>query len=391
LFTFYILLTRWFFIHLGFWINIVYPLGTIILIYISFTLYRYVVEEKNKRFLYTTFSSYLAPELIEYMVKKEAMPELGGEARNVTAYFTDIQNFSTLSEYLTSQHLIKLLNEYLTAMTDILIAEHGTLDKYVGDAIIAIFGAPMQMPDHPYRACKTAVAMQNKLNDLCKKWSDEKQAVDEPSRNIKNLPNDIWRAGDKWPRIAHDMKMRIGINTGEIVVGNMGSAMRMNYSMTGDAVNLAARLEQAAKLFGIYTVISEYTMDSIFFDEDGIKKRVRDVVEARFIDNIVVKGKTEAVNIYELCAMKGNISKQEEKLFKVFNQGMRHYFNMDWDSATKYFIESSRVERFPENQISPSNVYIKRCKKYKEQPAAALDEKWDRISKAYRCKEVTQE
>lgn len=381
LFTFYILLTRWFFIHMGFWINIVYPLVTIVLIYISFTLYRYVVEEKNKRFLYTTFSSYLAPELIENMVQKGEIPELGGETRNITAYFTDIQNFSTISEHLTSQHLINLLNEYLTAMTDILIAENGTLDKYVGDAIIAVFGAPIHLPDHAYRACKVAISMQNRLTDLCAKWRQEKQAPDEPNRNIKNLPYEIWKEGDKWPQIVHNLRMRVGINTGEMVVGNIGSAIRMNYSMTGDAVNLAARLEQSAKLFGIYTLVSEYTLNTTFIDGKGLKMRVKDVVEARFIDNIIVKGKTEAVHIFELCAMKGNLSEQERALFKLFDKGIKHYFRRDWASASDCFSEASKLERFPENRLSPSTVYLKRCESHKDNPPAAPGEKWDGVWK----------
>ncbi|MFH1952109.1 MAG: adenylate/guanylate cyclase domain-containing protein [Pseudomonadota bacterium] len=158
---------------------------------------------------------------------------------------------------------MELLNEYLSNMTDILIADKGTLDKYEGDAIIAFFGAPMEIPDHSFRACRVGVAMQNRLRELGEKWRNEKQKPDEPDRNSKGLPPEEWEPGDKWPKIVHQMKMRIGINTGEIVVGNMGSSMRMNYTMMGDPVNLAARLEEAGKQYGIYMLVSENTNPSI--------------------------------------------------------------------------------------------------------------------------------
>ena len=158
---------------------------------------------------------------------------------------------------------MELLNEYLSNMTDILIADKGTLDKYEGDAIIAFFGAPMEIPDHSLRACRVGVAMQNRLRELREKWRNEKQKPDEPDCNTKGLPPEEWAPGDRWPRIVHQMKMRIGINTGEIVVGNMGSSMRMNYTMMGDPVNLAARLEEAGKQYGAYMLVSENTNPSI--------------------------------------------------------------------------------------------------------------------------------
>lgn len=378
-FFLHIYMSRFLFIHSGLLVNIVYPLLALVLAYTTLTLYRYLVEEKSKRFLHATFTSYLSPELIEEMVNKKTMPELGGEARIVTAYFTDIQSFSTFSEQLTAHQLVKLLNEYLTAMTDILIEEGGTLDKYEGDAIVAFLGAPLYLPDHAIRACRVAVAMQDSLIKLQHKWGSEKQLPDEPNRNIKNLPPEVWVPGEKWPKIVHDMKMRIGVNTGEIVVGNMGSTMRMNYTMMGDAVNLAARLEAGAKQFGIYTSVSEYTMNSEYMDENGHKKRVMDAVEARFIDNITVVGKSEPVKIYELCAMKGGLSDQEKELFNIFNKGMAHYVNMEWDAAIDQFSESLNIERIPDGKTTPSQVFIERCEEFKANPPVAPGEKWDGV------------
>ena len=371
--------SRWLFSQFGLWVNMVYPLLTIFLTYTSLTAYHYLVEEKSKRFLHSTFSSYLSPELIEDMVSSKTMPELGGEARILTAYFTDIQGFSVFSEKLTAHQLVELLNEYLSAMTDIIIREKGTLDKYEGDAIIAFFGAPMNIPDHPLRACRVAVTMQSRLLNLRDKWKSEALPPEAPKRNVKKLPPEEWVPGHKWPKVVHDMRMRIGINSGEIVVGNMGSSTRMNYTIMGDSVNLAARLEAGAKQFGIYSAISEYTLNMEYTNEKGERERTMDQVEARFIDNITVVGKSEPVKIYELCAMKGGLSSQEKRLFEIFDRGIRCYTNMQWDDAIKYFKESLKIERIPDADTTPSEVYIKRCVVFKKRPPVLPGVKWDGV------------
>ncbi len=348
-------------------------------IFVSIVVFKVLTEEKDKKFLKATFSSYLAPELIDEMYRSKTIPTLGGEARPVTAFFTDIQGFSTFSEKLTAQQLVELLNEYLSSMTDILISEKGTLDKYEGDAIIAFFGAPMEIPDHPLRACRVAVAMQQRLRQLCEKWRNEKQGPDEPDRNTKGLPPEEWAPGDKWPRIVHRMKMRIGINTGEIVVGNMGSAMRMNYTMMGDPVNLAARLEAAGKQYGVYTLVSENTLASEFTDEKGETVRVRDMVETRFIDTIAVVGKSEPVRVYEAWAMKGEPAPGEEDLARIFDEGIQHYLKMEWDPAIARFSESLKLERVPDGKTTPSEVYIQRCRLFKENPPTGPGRVWDGV------------
>jgi adenylate cyclase len=376
----YILLCQYLFSHLGAWLNIVYPVGVVlVLTYVCLTVHKYLTEERDKRFLKATFQNYLSPELIEDMHKSKTMPELGGEARSISAYFTDIESFSTFSEKLTAHQLVELLNEYLSAMTDILISEKGTLDKYEGDAILAFFGAPMELPDHGLRAVRVAVVMQNKLLELREKWRNEKQSPDEPNRNTKNLPSEEWAPGDKWPKIVHRMKMRIGINTGEIVVGNMGSSMRMNYTMMGDPVNIAARLEAAGKQYGVYTMVSEHTLDLEFTNENNEKKRIMDMVEARMIDNITVVGKSEPVKVYEVCAMKGGLSDQEKELFEVFDEGMQHYLKMEWDEAVAKFNEALKIERVPDGKTTPSEVYIQRCKTFGDNPPVAPGEKWDGV------------
>ena len=349
-------------------------------IFVSIIVFKVLTEQKDKRFLKSTFSSYLSPEIIDEMYASKTMPTLGGEARSITAYFTDIQSFSTFSEKLTAHQLVELINEYLSAMTDILISEGGTLDKYEGDAIIAFFGAPMTLPDHPLRACRVAVAMQNMLMDLRRKWENEKQGADEPDPNTQKIPPEEWSPGDKWPRIVHEMKMRIGINTGEIVVGNMGSSMRMNYTMMGDPVNLAARLEEAGKRYGVYILVSEDVLGQEITDASGRKKKVLDLVETRFIDRIIVAGRSESVCTYELCAMKRGLTEKEKRLIEAFDGGMEHYLRMEWDEAISRFRESLKLEQVPDGKTTPSQVYIERCEAFKKDPPGADPGKeWDRV------------
>jgi len=350
-----------------------------ILIFAGIIVLKVLTEQKDKKFLKTTFSSYLAPEIIDEMYRNKTMPTLGGEARSITAYFTDIQSFSTFSEKLTADQLVELINEYLSAMTDILINEMGTLDKYEGDAIIAFFGAPMEVPDHALRACRVAVSMQQALADLCEKWKDEKQDPHDPDRNTKGLKAHEWKPGDRWPLIVHSMKMRIGINTGEIVVGNMGSAMRMNYTMMGDPVNLAARLEEAGKQYGVYILVSEDTLKMKITDDNGNTKQVLDMVEVRFIDTIAVMGKSQPVRVYELCAMKSGLTTEEKDLVTLFDRGMEHYLNMAWNEAMAVFEKAAQIERVPDGKTTPSQVYIDRCRAFRENPPVAPGESWDGV------------
>ncbi|NOX24951.1 MAG: CHASE2 domain-containing protein [Deltaproteobacteria bacterium] len=348
-----------------------------VMVFIVVTVIRIMSEEKDKNFLKRSFSQYISPELIDIMYKNKTSPKLGGGVDVITAYFTDIQSFSTFSEKLRPEQLVELLNEYLSAMTDILLLEKGTLDKYEGDAIIAFFGAPVTMADHALRACRTAVMMQKSLGKLREKWSHE-QADNQVETGCQTAKT-VWRPGYKWPDIVHNMRMRIGINTGEIVTGNMGSKMRMNYTMIGDSVNLAARLEAAAKQYGIYTLISEYTYNHQFVNDQGQTVVIAACIEARLIDRITVVGKSEPVYIYELAAMKGELTDRERQLFAIFAQAMKLYTEMQWLAAADRFTEAAAYEAFPDNALNPSALYVKRCRQYAEHPPAAVNGAWDRV------------
>lgn len=325
----------------GYDIKLFFCLFSIAASYSWITFLHFYMANKDKAFLKSAFGSYISPELIDEMYKTGDPPKLGGDSGIRTAFFTDIQGFSTFSEKLTATQLVELLNEYLTAMTDILLDEKGTLDKYEGDAIIAFFGAPMPLEDHAIRACMVAHRMQEELLVLRKKWVSE---------------------GDKWPQIVHDMRMRIGINSGEIVTGNMGSASRMNYTMMGDSVNLAARLEESAKQYGIFTQVAK-----------DAKELAGDAFLWRELDTVRVMGKSVPVVSYELVGLKETAEDYLKELADLFAVGIDQYKAQKWDEALATFNKTLEIEwrRFPELKgvkTNPSEVYIERCNAYKNTP-----------------------
>ena len=328
------------------WIEIARPILVIVITFTAVMAYRYITEEKDRKFLQSTFKQYLSPDLIDMMYTSKQQPKLGGDEGIRTAYFTDIQGFSTFSEKLGSPtRLVELLNEYLTVMTDTLLARFGTLDKYEGDAIIAFFGAPMPMQDHAKQACMTALDMQKKLGDLRKKWISE---------------------GDKWPAIVHEMRMRIGVNSGPIVTGNMGSKTRMNYTMMGDTVNLAARLESAAKQYGVFIMISHFTYDMVKND-----------FEVRQLDKITVVGKSEPIVVYELISEKGKWTPEVAKMVDLYSQGLASFYKQEWDRAIEILSESDKLEPYRTfAKTTPSKKVIGYCEQFKKDPPGA---DWDGV------------
>jgi len=336
----------------GLVLSIIYPLLATFVVWLGMTIYHFVFEQRQSRFLRKTFSTYLSPELVTMMVRDGIEPRLGGSLGIRTAYFTDIASFSSFSEVLSATQLVELLNEYLSAMTDILVAEGGTLDKYEGDAIVAFFGAPIEQPDHAARAVRVAIKMQHALARLRQKWHAE---------------------GDKWPDLVRQMRMRIGISSGEVVTGNMGSTMRMNYTMMGDVVNTAARLEAAAKQYGIYILCTTETLQ-LAGPAD---------FEWRTIDKVKVVGKFEAIETVEIMAYKGQLPPEQLQMRAVYQQGIELYHRQQWDEAMAKFTESEKLEEvFPRRPTTPSRVYIERCEFLKENPPGPhWDGSWALTSK----------
>jgi adenylate cyclase len=323
---------------------IVAPLAGVVITYVSNVIYQFLNEQKDKKFLKDTFSTYISPGLIDKMHEEHQAPKLGGVQDYHTAFFSDIQNFSTFSEVLDPERLVRLMNEYLTAMTNVLLVHEGTLDKYIGDAIVAFYGAPAPVIDHEKKACATALAMRIRLKNLREKWKKE---------------------GD-WPEIVYSMRHRIGLNCGSMVTGNMGSDMRMQYTMMGDTVNLAARLEPAAKKYGVYIFVGENIYDA-----------TNNEYVFRFLDFLQVKGKKIPVRVYELMDTKDSIERPVLDLIETFEDGLDHYFKQEWDKALNLFEKSESMElHFEGRNTTPSAVFMDRCKHFIEQPP---EKNWDGV------------
>ncbi|MEL7833492.1 adenylate/guanylate cyclase domain-containing protein [Fodinibius sp. Rm-B-1B1-1] len=337
-------LTLWSFLQLNTMTDVVAILVAMLVGYITTQSYEYIVEQREKRRIRGLFSSYVSPAIVEEMVEEGKEPELGGDEVYMTAFFSDIQSFSTFSERMPAKTLVRLINEYLSAMTNIVREHGGTLDKYIGDAIVAFFGAPVPHKDHAYKACVVSQLMQYKLAELRKKWREE---------------------GERWPEIVQHMRNRIGINTGKMVTGNMGSESRFNYTMMGDNVNLAARCESGAKQFGVYTMVTADTKEEA--------EKYGDRCVFRYLDRIVVKGRTKPIDVYEIMGLRDRITEQELACKEKFEEGIAAYQKQEWNRAIALFNESSELEYFIPNEESfiytnPSLVYINRCEVMRENP-----------------------
>lgn len=329
------------------------PLGAAFSTGFIATLWQLVQEERQKGRIKSMFGTYLAPELVNRMVESESDPQLGGHEEVITAYFSDIQSFSTFSELMPASQLVDLMNEYLTVCTDIVQEEKGTLDKYIGDAVVAIYGAPLPVPDHAYRACLATIRVQKGIDELRKKWRSE---------------------GNKWPPIVHYLRARLGLNTGTAIIGNMGSRSRFSYTMMGDNVNLAARMESGAKSLGVYTMITEAT-------KLECEKHGGDKIVFRFLDKIVVKGRTLPVPVYEVMGLSTEINQQTSDCLGIHAQAIERYLLQDWDGALQLFAKSATLEPYQPSKAhyiesNPSLIMTARCHYFKKHPPAP---NWDGV------------
>ena len=313
-----------------------YPIATLVTTYGLNMSYKIFKEKKDKNFLKLTFGKYVSPKIIDMMYDDKKIPELGGESGIRTAYFSDIEAFSTISEKLTSKKLVDLLNEYLSAQTEIILEYNGTLDKYEGDSVIAFFGAPVFFDNHAKKAIDAAIKCQNNLKILNEKWKKE---------------------GEKWPEIVHSMRMRTGVNSGEMVTGNMGSKFNMNYTMIGDVVNTASRLESSAKQYGIFLHTTEDTLS-----EAGKENYIW-----RYIDKVVFVGKNVHIQTIEVLSFSNDVNNNLNKLVEAFHEGLKEYYNRNWENAINNFLISEKYEiNKLDGLINPSRLYIERARKYKK-------------------------
>ncbi len=321
------------FVRYNVWMNLVYPALTMMTIYLGITVYRYVTEEREKKKVRGAFQYYLTASVVNEILKDPSKLKLGGDKKNLSVMFSDIRGFTSISEKLTPEELVQLLNEYLTAMTDIVFKYDGLLDKYIGDAIMAVFGAPLDQPDHASRACRTAIEMMSELQRLRQKWAAEGRP---------------------------DVNIGVGINTGDMVVGNMGSQMRFDYTVMGDSVNLASRLEGTNKEYGTNIIISEFTHEQI-----------KDEFFCRELDAVQVKGKKLPVRIFELFGDRKDAGQWQEFVGR-FETGLADYRAGRWDGAIAAF--RGVLEVRPEDY--PARLYIERCEALKEHPPEGA---WDGV------------
>lgn len=293
--------------------------------------YKYFAEEKQKKKIRSAFGQYVQPEFVKQLIAQPKLLKLGGEKKHLTVMFSDLAGFTSISESKPPEELVSFLNEYLGAMTNIIFDHSGTVDKYIGDAVMAFWGAPISQENHAELACRSTIKMLEKVNQM--------------------TPQNT------------DTHARFGIATGDMIVGNIGSYNRFNYTVLGDTVNLAARLEAANKNYGSRAMISEKTYELV-------KKQF----VCRPLDMLVVKGKTKPVRVYELMADKESPNNLERlnKATYLYQNGLNHYYNRNWNEAITAFREVT--ELLPED--GPSLMYIERCQKFIKEPPPA---NWDGV------------
>ena len=333
LFALHIFVARWLFIYYRAWLNMVFPLLVLSLNYTALTAYYYVTEERERKRIRGTFRQYVAPLVIDELLKAPDRLKLGGEEKTLTVLFSDIEGFTGYSEYYTPHEMINILSDYFEKMSEKIFAFRGTLKEYVGDELMAFFGAPLEQADHAQKACAAALAMREQLRALRLEW----EAVDRPA-----------------------LKARTGINSGPMLVGNLGSRYRFAYGVLGDQVNLGSRLEGLNKIYGTDILIGENTANL-----------VKDDFILRELDSVRVVGRQQCVRVYELVAgSSAALPKEQEQAFKDYADGYAAYCEQHWDEALGLFGRS--LEMWPGD--GPSKTMAERCRFYRESPPP---EGWD--------------
>jgi adenylate cyclase len=306
---------------------------------------RFIRDYFARREIKRMFGSYVSPAAIDQMLKSGRMPRMGGEEREITAFFCSIDAYVAIAEQLPLAQLPELMNRYFTACTDAIQAEGGTLDKYIGDAVVALFGAPADFPDHPLRACVAALKTQSAIAALREKLRRDER---------------------HWPEVAQRLRVRIGLNSGTAVVGNMGSATRFNYTMMGDAVNLAARMESGAKSWGVWTMCTDTT-------KHACDRAQPSRILFRSLGPIVLKGRANAVELFEPVALGDETTDELRECVSVFECGLARYLAQDWDRAEALFRRSAKLEKDQPDKTTgvranPSLVFIELCSHLRADP-----------------------
>jgi adenylate cyclase len=314
------------------WANLVFPLATglmmILSLFVFNMVYGYLIEERGKRKLVGQFGQYIPPELVEELSRNPEAMAIGSENKELTVLFSDVRGFTTISESLSADELSQLMNEFLTPMTEIIFHHRGTIDKYMGDCIMAFWGAPLDDREHARHALEAAVSMLAELRAIQKRFKAK-----------------------GWPEI----KVGIGLNTGSMSVGNMGSEFRRAYTVMGDAVNLGSRLEGLTKNYGVEMIVSETTAAAV------------PEFAYRELDRVRVKGKDKPVTIYEPIAHKEEVSREIRSELKLYREALKLYREQNWDLAELQFLnlQSAHPRRLLYGE------YVKRIGAFRSSPPPA--------------------
>jgi adenylate cyclase len=317
-----------FFLVTGIYLRLLTPVLSVFFTLFVLILFKFLVLEKEKSYIRNAFSHYLSTDVINELLADPDKLKLGGEKKLLTAMFTDLRGFSTLSEKMDPTDLVKLLNAYLTEMSNIILELRGTIDKYEGDAIMAFFGAPVTYADHASRACNAAVRMKKMEKYLNEHFLTEKLS---PTHLLT----------------------RIGLNTGEMIVGNMGTPKKMDYTIMGPSVNLASRLEGVNKQYGTWILASEAT-----------RQQAGEGFAWRQLDSVRPVGMKEPVRLYELVDEKAGVDASTLAAMEIFHKAQALFEARDWDKAAALFEEVQRL--LPGD--GPAEVFLKRCREYRQKP-----------------------
>jgi adenylate cyclase len=297
---------------------------------------RYIIEEKNKKYVRMAFSHYLAPQVVDLVLKDPSRLAVGGERKEVSILFSDLRGFTTISETMDPKTLSQFLNEYLTEMTEIVFEFGGTLDKYIGDAVMAFWSAPVHQDDHAFRACMAGLKMQKRILEV---------------------------APDYKARYGVEVGMGVGINSGVVSVGNMGSKRIFEYTVIGDHVNLASRLEGLTRLYGVDVLSTRSTLEAL-------PEALRHQIHYRVLDAVKVKGKKQASDLMEI-----SLEPFPEKALELFYLAKEKFKARDWDTAREYFEKSNTIYQEHRGQPDPvCKIFMDRCEQFKKTPPA---EGWD--------------
>jgi adenylate cyclase len=322
----------WVRVRLGYLLDPTYPALTLTAVYFFCTGFFYFHTARERNQVRRAFSHYMAPSIVEELARRPDKLRLGGENRTVTLYRSDLAGFSKLSEELASHDLVPLMNEYLTAMSDIIMDHDGFIDKYIGDAIDGVFGAPADDPDHALHAVRAALAGRSRLHEM--------------------------NAADMTALRGHTLHQRIGLHTGVGIVGNIGSKRRFNYTVTGDSAILASRLEGANKFYGTTILASEATVHL-----------AGPSIAWREIDTVRVVGRTGPVRVYEPMGLVSNMTEEQMSLMTVYAEGLRCWRSRDFAGACRSFECISETD-------PPARFFLARSRHLMQQPPAS---DWDHI------------